>query len=110
MPSRLDLEFARRLSETARSRYPDDRIEIRLFGSRARGDHHEDSDLDVLVLRDSEDRDTRTALLDLGWDIAYELELPYPASLQVMSRSHFQRLLALETLYARDIQQHGVVI
>ena len=52
MPSQLDLDFARRLGDAARQRYPAERIEIRLFGSRARGDHHEHSDLDVLVLRD----------------------------------------------------------
>ncbi len=47
--------------------------DLRLFGSRARGESHEESDLDVLVLLDDGDFATHMAIVDLAMSIAPEL-------------------------------------
>jgi len=50
-----------------------------LFGSRARGDYHEGSDWDILILLDKEninfleDGDISYSLRELGWDIDEEI-------------------------------------
>ena len=49
-----------------------------LYGSRARGDYHEESDWDLLVLIDkpkvtSDDYDATYPLRELGWDIGEEI-------------------------------------
>ena len=43
--------------------------EVWLFGSRARGDHDEHSDYDVLVVASGELRDTRTIVADVDYKI-----------------------------------------
>jgi predicted nucleotidyltransferase len=40
--------------------------DLRIFGSKVRGDSHEDSDIDLLVLVDQLDTGTWTAVIDLA--------------------------------------------
>lgn len=50
-----------------------------LFGSRARGDYHQGSDWDILILLDKDkinrlvDEDISFSLRELGWDIGEEI-------------------------------------
>jgi predicted nucleotidyltransferase len=46
--------------------------DLRLFGSQARGDADEDSDIDVLVALDRVDPDRRRRVLDLAGDVLAE--------------------------------------
>lgn len=45
--------------------------DLRLFGSKARGDDDQESDIDVLVLVDSLDPETRQGIVDLSIDIGF---------------------------------------
>ena len=60
------------LKESIHKRYPD--AEIILFGSKARGDSSNESDIDVLVLLDTNVDDH--VRLDI-FNVAYEIELSY---------------------------------
>lgn len=67
-----------KIGKTARSVAPTAK-RVLLFGSRARGDEHEDSDWDVLVLLDKdrirlEDIDNVSyPLRELGWEIGEDI-------------------------------------
>ncbi len=80
--------------------------EARLFGSFARGEANEDSDVDVLVLVEQLTRDDKIAAITL----ASEILLSDGVSIQclAMGPAEFERLLALETGFARDIMSEGV--
>lgn len=65
----------RAFRERARAIGGDNLVRLALFGSRARGEGHEDSDLDVLVLLKRADRAQRRALLDAAADIDDETGL-----------------------------------
>lgn len=84
--------------------------DVRIFGSRARGDARIDSDLDLFVLMRDDDRELRNQLMDLAWDVAYEMELPYSATPHVMSQAHFDRIQSLEMRLARDILTEGIPV
>ncbi|HXE72281.1 MAG TPA: nucleotidyltransferase domain-containing protein [Candidatus Nitrosotenuis sp.] len=68
MAGRLDLEFARNDRRQAQEFFPEEVREVRIFGSRARGDHHPGSDLDLFVLVKSGSRELRYRLIDLACD------------------------------------------
>lgn len=110
MLNQRDRAYAQEFARAAAERFGTKVEEIRIFGSRARGEFRADSDLDLFVCVGPEDRALVEAIRDLAWDVAEELELPYPVSPRVMSRSHFQRLVDLERLLARDILEQGVLI
>lgn len=47
-------------------------LEIRVFGSRARGDADESSDLDVFIELEELDRETKEIIEDIIWEVGYE--------------------------------------
>ena len=75
-----------------------DPVKIVLFGSRARGDNHADSDIDLLVLVNSSDKPPYRRAQD-----AYAIVGPHSVALdlQVMTRAEFEaRLPAVASLPA----------
>jgi len=90
----------------ARDALGDDLRSARLFGSRARGEGHEDSDLDIALLVSSEGRARRHALYDLAFDVG----LAYGVALAplVLEERRFEELKDRERLIARDIEVDGI--
>jgi predicted nucleotidyltransferase len=78
----------------------------RLFGSRARGEGHERSDLDVALIVTAAGRARRHELYDLAFDIglAHGVELA-PLCLE---EDRFERLKQRELRIARDIEHEGI--
>lgn len=94
--------YAKRLS----SRFGGRLRFIRLFGSWARGEAGEDSDVDVAVVIEGLTRDEwRDAVSD-----AVDVELETGATLSpfVVSGEHFDLLVRRERLIARDILDEGI--
>ena len=56
-------------ASAVRARFGDRVAAVELYGSRARGEGHEDSDLDVLVLLRDLKRDDRSAVIDIAFDL-----------------------------------------
>ncbi len=80
--------------------------DARLFGSRARGEGHEWSDLDIALIVGAEGRAKRHQLYDLAFDIglSHGVEL---APL-VIEEPRFQELVRRERLIAMDIAAEGI--
>ena len=86
----------------------DSLVNLVLFGSRARGDYEESSDVDVAVIvrglsRELKDRIYREVA-------AIELEHGQLISLLVFSEQEFNRLRERERRIAKDILEEGVAL
>lgn len=103
---RIATEFARRVRGLVGSRLR----EIRVFGSRAREDARPDSDLDIWVLLDREDRQTRADILEIADDLVAENDYRTVPSPLVMGEERFGRLVAREGRLARDLLTEGIPI
>jgi predicted nucleotidyltransferase len=77
-----------------------------LFGSKARGDYDPESDVDLAILIEGLDRETKKAIIDIAVDV--ELEHGVVISPLVLSREDFSGLKARERRIALDIESEGI--
>lgn len=82
--------------------------EVRLFGSRARGEGDDESDLDLLVLLDVYDEQTKVKIWDAAEAIFSTTDILL--SPQVLSRARFVDLKRRERLIAQEIERDGIVL
>ena len=84
-------------------------VELRIFGSVARGDYHEHSDIDILVvLPDKVDNAVEEQVFDMAYDI--ELEYGLVIGTIVYSRDFwYSDRAAVMPLY-KDIQREGLFV
>jgi predicted nucleotidyltransferase len=80
---------------------------VRLFGSYARGDAHEDSDVDCLVLLDRVTREDDRAVTDLAGDLTWQIGGAVISPL-VMSERAFAEWRRRERRTPLAIEQEGV--
>ena len=90
-----------------RGRYGSRVVDVRLFGSQARGEAREDSDVDVLVLLDHVEPDDDRAITDMASDLIWELHGVVIEPL-VMSADEFARWLASERRTPCEIEKDGI--
>lgn len=90
--------------------YDDSLKRIIVYGSYARGDYQNNSDIDIMILVDASDMEIRQKfnfVCDLAFD--YELEYGIVISPLVKNEHHFSKWS--ETLpFYRNVQQEGVTI
>ena len=96
----------RELASWLKSALGDALAELRLFGSRARGDWSEESDVDVAVVVRDLARETKNLILNKVADI--ELEHLTPLSVLVLSADDFAHLVKRERRIALDILREGI--
>ncbi|HXV44737.1 MAG TPA: nucleotidyltransferase domain-containing protein [Anaerolineae bacterium] len=81
---------------------------VLLFGSKARGDDDLSSDLDVLVVVDSDDWRLHKQIRYLAADICLKYNLNL--SPRVWSISHFQEMEAMEASLYQNIRRDGLTL
>lgn len=81
---------------------------LQLFGSRARGEGNEDSDVDVLILLPIENEGHKIKI----WDLAYEVfdKTGIQISPFVLTSNQFASLESRERRIAREIARDGIAL
>lgn len=88
----------------------DDLVKIILYGSCARGDDHDGSDVDIMVLTNLSGHELEEAecrIFDLSYDIFMEYDVDI--SVAVKNEEHFRYWLGVLPFYD-NIQREGVVV
>jgi predicted nucleotidyltransferase len=97
------------LMRELRARYGDDLRRVALFGSKARGDFHAESDLDILVVVRTTKADYRrlwNEMVDMAWRV--ELTFGVVISLIIKDLADYDVMRAHQLLLARNIERDGV--
>ena len=92
-----------------RAHYGSDLLRVVLFGSKARGDFDEESDLDLLVvvrMGNGDDRQYWNEIVDLAWRV--ELAYGIVTSLVIKDVANYDMMREHQLLLARNIEQDGV--
>ena len=96
------LEFVRLLEEQFKGMVSS----VALFGSKARGESRADSDIDLLVVVDSDDWRIHKRIRYLAADICLKYDVNL--SPRVWSLSHRQEMEALPSLLYQNIRRDGI--
>ncbi|MHB2016480.1 MAG: nucleotidyltransferase family protein [Candidatus Xenobia bacterium] len=103
-------EAVERYKGAALERFPGRILEMRVFGSAARGEMHEHSDVDLWVLVDSRDRALRDGLVDLTVDVTEALRAPFFINAIIVDRARWADLESLERLIVSEVQRDGIPV
>lgn len=86
--------------------FPGRLVRLALFGSWARGEANEDSDVDVFVLLDRATFAERSRAIELG--ALSGLEHGWPVAPLVLTQAEWDELERRERLLAREIAREGI--
>ena len=98
----------RELKRSLESFLGDQLVSMVLFGSMARGDYHDESDMDVAVIVHGLTPKLKGQILDEVAEL--ELEHHMPLSVLVFSEEEFNHLKKRERRIALDIEREGVLL
>ena len=96
------------LKRSLKSFLGDQLVSMVLFGSMARGDDHDASDIDVAIIVHRLTRRLKSQILDEV--AALELEHHTPLSVLVFSEEEFNHLKKRERRIALDIEREGIAL
>lgn len=95
-----------RYASELRARWGEAVFAVRLFGSFARGEANEESDVDVAVVLETVDWKTRCAVIDLATDIGLPVDLRISPA--IFDRETYERWRRQERALVVDIEREGV--
>jgi predicted nucleotidyltransferase len=83
-------------------------IELKLFGSKARGDDRPDSDIDVLVIVANDD----WRICDVVYGVATDILLQTDISIspKVVSENQLEQLKKEDTFFLRNISRDAITV
>lgn len=89
-----------------RRRFGEAVVDVRLFGSFARSEAHEESDVDVAVVLEGADWSTRLEVIDLATDVGLPFDLLISPT--IFDRKTYERWRQQERPLVMDIERDGV--
>ena len=96
------VEFKQKLNQ----KNPGAILEVIIYGSKARDDAREDSDIDLLVITKNEDRRLTKEIRDIGYEL--ELENDVTLSIQIFSENYMDYIRSIETQFIRNVDDQGI--
>ncbi|MFZ3209179.1 MAG: nucleotidyltransferase domain-containing protein [Geobacteraceae bacterium] len=107
-------ELDRAIIEELKQRLPVDVLlhirQMILYGSRARGDAREDSDLDLVALVDEHTPELERTLDEIAYDVMWDHDFKPIISLKVFDEGRFRRAAAKGFSFYRNVEREGVTV
>ena len=86
----------------------DEVLSIRLFGSKMRGDFHEDSDIDIFVLVREKTLDVRRKVSNLAADYIFDYDIPL--SIALYDLFEYKKNKELGSFFFESVGKEGILL
>lgn len=98
----------KRFKEILTERFRQEIVSVHLFGSKARGDVHQESDIDIMVVTQHDD----WRLKEQIGKVATQILLDYGIylSVKVLGRSLRERLVKVDSPFIRNVLREGILL
>jgi predicted nucleotidyltransferase len=106
----LAREAAGRVRQQLQQNLGERLLDVQVFGSQARGEAHENSDLDLLVLVDREEKWVRDVVYSVVAAVEAEINYRLPISPCLMSQARYQELLDRELLFGQELKRDAISV
>lgn len=103
-----ETEALKRFKEIITEQFGSEIVSIQLFGSKARGDAHPKSNIDILVITRNDDWRLKEKVEKVATEIL--LDSGVYLSVKVLGQPLQQRLLYVGSSFIRNIQSEGIAI
>ena len=104
--SEKEEQIIKKFKQELVERFPDEVVTVLVYGSKARGDYHDESDIDVLVIAKESDWQFADKVREIGY--ALDEEIDYRLSIQVMSKEKIAYLRENNFQFAQSIFRDAV--
>lgn len=82
--------------------------DIILFGSKARGDSHSESDIDILIVIDTEDKQIKRKISDLCWDAMFDNNFKTFISPIIFFKKEYEQYRKWNSSFLYNVSKEGV--
>jgi predicted nucleotidyltransferase len=97
-----------RYRETLKREHADTVLRLVVYGSKARGDAHNESDVDLLLILHDTASDMKKALRRIGHDLA--AATPVAPSIMAYTEREWNTLKELRSPYSAAVERDGVTV
>lgn len=101
-------EIIDRYRRALKDRFPEAVSEMILFGSRARGKDHPDSDLDLLIVLKTQDPRLKREVLDLAWETMFSHDFKVFISPIVFFKRDYDRYRGWNSSFLENVSRDAV--
>jgi len=106
--SKIEEELAQKFKDHLRNKLGNEIVLINLFGSKARGDFHKESDIDILVVL----RQPTEKQIDFIYDTAMIVAMASGIylSVKIFSEEEFNYYRSIPTRFIKNVLEEGVAL
>lgn len=106
--SNIEQKALQDLKRRLRRSFGNNLLTVRLFGSRARGDMHRESDIDILVIFENRNREVEEKLIDILCEILNEFGVYF--EVVSYSRREYEQSLRHQWPFILNVEKESILI
>ncbi len=108
--SEKDLKIAKQIKKELKAKLGDKLISVILYGSRARGDFHDESDMDLLILTSENNSQVRTKINDIIYNYEYKNDFQMLISSKIYNIQQYNKRNNPKTSFFYSLHQDAIKI
>lgn len=101
-------EILKQFKEKLISQFDGEIVDIIVYGSYARGEESEDSDLDILII--VKDKELEKQIDDIAYEVMWNSDFVPLLSVHVVAERHFNYIKEIRTGFYESIEKEGIEI